>query len=151
MTASSPPTAIVLACACAALAVLAGCSASPTSPTPAPGFGITDIRPGTGAQAESGRQLTLDFTLWLYDESHPEGKGLVLDTSRAGDPFVFTLGTGAVIAGWEQGLPGMRAGGLRRLVVPPSLGYGETRRDIVPPYATLVFEIELLSVDDPGN
>lgn len=151
MTSPSTPAPILLACACAAIAVFAGCSATPTSPTPPPGFGITDVRPGTGAQVQSGQQLTVDFTLWLYDETHPEGKGLVLDTSSGGDPFGFRLGVGAVIPGLEQGLPGMRVGGLRRLVVPPSLGYGATRRNIVPPYATLVFDIELLSVDDPED
>jgi FKBP-type peptidyl-prolyl cis-trans isomerase FkpA len=150
MTSTSCPTAITVACACMALALLSGCAASPTSPTPAPGFSTTDIRLGTGAQAATGQQLTVEYTLWLYDSTHPEGKGLLLDTSMGAGPFSFVLGSGAVIAGWEQGLPGMRVGGLRRLVVPPSLGYGGTRREAIPPYATLVFDVELLSVDEVG-
>jgi FKBP-type peptidyl-prolyl cis-trans isomerase FkpA len=131
-----------------ALALLSGCAASPTSPTPAPGFTSTDIRLGTGAQAATGQELTVEYTLWLYDATHPEGKGLLLDTSLGVGAFSFVLGSGSVIAGWEQGLPGMRVGGLRRLIVPPSLGYGGVRRDVIPPYAILVFEVELLAVEE---
>ena len=76
----------------------------------------------------------------------PDLKGLQIDTSVGGTPFTFTLGIGQVIAGWDQGLPGMKVGGTRRLVIPSSLAYGSVRSGPVPPFATLVFEIDLLNV-----
>jgi FKBP-type peptidyl-prolyl cis-trans isomerase FkpA len=94
----------------------------------------------------SGRELTVNYTGWFYGESRPEKKGPVFDTSAGSDPFIFTLGAGQVIAGWDQGLQGMRVGGVRRLVIPPSLAYGAFRNGPIPPNATLVFEVELLDV-----
>ena len=82
----------------------------------------------------------------FYGESRPEKKGPVFDSSVGGTPFSFTLGASQVIAGWDQGLQGMRIGGVRRLVIPPSLAYGTFRNGPIPPNATLVFEIELLDV-----
>ena len=74
----------------------------------------------------------------------PDNKGLQFDTSAGKDPFVFTLGTSSVIQGWDKGVPGIKVGGIRRLVVPPSHAYGSVRNYSIPPYSTLVFEIELL-------
>lgn len=131
----------------AALAlILAGCGESPTAPSSYAPYSQTDLRVGTGASAAIGNTVTVNYTGWLYDASKPDQKGLQFDSSVGTTPFTFTLGAGRVINGWEQGVPGMNTGGLRRLVVPPSLAYGAGRNGIIPPYATLVFEIELLEV-----
>jgi FKBP-type peptidyl-prolyl cis-trans isomerase FkpA len=90
--------------------------------------------------------VTVDYTGWLYDPSKADQKGLQFDSSIGRTPFSTTLGTGAVIKGWDQGIPGMLVGGTRRLVIPPSLAYGDTRSGIVPPNSTLVFDITLLSM-----
>ena len=131
---------------CLALsAALAGCGSSPTSPTSAP-FSQTDLRVGSGADAAAGKVVTVHYTGWLYDGSKNDGKGVQFETSVGGTPFSFTLGFGQVIAGWDQGLPGMKVGGLRRLVIPPSLAYGSVRNGPIPPNATLIFEVELVDV-----
>jgi FKBP-type peptidyl-prolyl cis-trans isomerase len=106
----------------------------------------TDLRLGTGATANTGSTITVHYTGWLYDPSKADFKGLMFDTSRGGDPFTFPLGAGQVIKGWDQGIVGMQVGGLRQLIIPPSLAYGSTRYSSIPPYSTLVFEIELLDV-----
>lgn len=123
-----------------------GCSDSPTAPSNFAAFSQTDLRVGTGGDAVVGRLLTVHYTGWFYGESRPDNKGPVFDSSAGGDPFTFTLGAGQVIAGWDQGTQGMKVGGLRRLVVPPSLAYGSFRNGPIPPNATLLFEIELLEV-----
>src|SRR3954447_9677491 len=126
----------------------AGCgSNTPTSASSTPGYSQTDVRIGTGTEVVSGSLLTVVYTGWLYDPTKADGKGLQFETSRGQDPaFAFTIGLGQVIAGWDQGLIGMKAFGLRRLVLPPSLAYGSGRNGVIPPNATLVFDIELLSV-----
>ena len=127
------------------LAVSQACGDAPTSPTTS--VAVTDLRVGTGSEASSGKLLTVHYTGWLFDSSKIDEKGLQFETSRSNaDGFPFTLGAGQVIAGWDQGLVGMRAGGLRRLVIPPSLAYGTARNGSIPPNATLVFEIELITV-----
>ena len=132
--------------ACVAVsAALAGCGSSPTSPTTAP-FTKTDVRAGTGLEAASGNVLTVHYTGWLYDAAKTDGKGVQFESSVGGTPFSFTLGAGQVIAGWDQGLPGQKVGGLRRLVIPPSLAYGSVRNGPIPPNATLVFEIDMVDV-----
>lgn len=130
---------------CAALAVSA-CGSSATSPSSTATVTITDLRLGTGTAAASGSALTVNYTGWLYDPSKPDNKGLQFDSSLGTTPFSFTLGTSQVIPGWDQGLVGMKVGGLRRLVIPPSLAYGSVRYASIPPYTTLVFEIELEDV-----
>ena len=127
---------------------LAGCSTPPTSPTLDPAFSTLDERLGTGTEAATGNSLTVNYTGWLYDSTKADLKGLQFDSSlNAGrSPFVFVLGSGQVIGGWEQGLPGMKVGGIRRLIVPAALAYNNTRSGTIPPNATLVFEIELLDV-----
>lgn len=125
----------------------AGCgSDSPTAPSSYAPFSTTDLRVGTGASAVAGSLLTVHYTGWLYDGSKTDQKGLQFETSRGSTPFAFTLGAGQVISGWEQGMVGMNAGGLRRMVLPPSLAYGSSRNGVIPPNATLVFEVELLEV-----
>jgi FKBP-type peptidyl-prolyl cis-trans isomerase len=103
---------------------------------------VEDLVEGTGAEAKSGDNVTVHYTGWLTD-------GTKFDSSLdAGQPFQFALGAGMVIPGWDQGVEGMKVGGKRKLTIPPSLGYGEQGAGgVIPPNATLVFEVELISVD----
>ncbi|HTG99992.1 MAG TPA: FKBP-type peptidyl-prolyl cis-trans isomerase [Vicinamibacterales bacterium] len=126
-------------------ALAAGCGESPTTPSTAP-YKQTDVRVGSGTEATAGAVVTVNYTGWLYDAARLDGKGIQFDTSIGADPFAFTLGFGQVIQGWDQGVAGMKVGGLRRLVVPPSLAYGPVRYGPIPPDATLVFDIELVDV-----
>jgi FKBP-type peptidyl-prolyl cis-trans isomerase len=126
-------------------ATVLACNNSPTTPTGAV-FSTSDLLVGSGAVAASGKTLTVNYTGWLYDSTKADAKGLVFDTNTGGSPFAFVLGSGAVIAGWDRGIEGMKVGGRRRLVIPPSLGYGSNRYGPIPPNATLVFEVELLNV-----
>ena len=117
---------------------------SPSSPSNSAPFGQTDLRVGTGTVATSGQTLTVNYTGWFYDASKPDQKGLTFDSSIGKTAFSFTLGAGQVIEGWERGVAGMQVGGVRRLVVPPSLAYGATRSSAIPANTTLLFEIALL-------
>jgi FKBP-type peptidyl-prolyl cis-trans isomerase FkpA len=137
----------------AALAVAIGCGGdSPSSPStqqPRAEYSQTDVRVGTGTVSTSGRPVVVNYTGWLYDPNAAEQKGRKFDSSL--DPgrtaFSFTPGNDNVIQGWHRGVPGMRVGGLRRLVIPPELAYGQQGRDSIPGNATLVFDIELLAVN----
>lgn len=131
----------------AALAVLAlglvacggGGNGSPTGPSTTT-LEVVDLVVGSGATAVSGDTLTVHYVGTLTN-------GTKFDSSRdAGQPYTFRLGVGAVIAGWDMGVPGMRVGGQRRLTIPPALGYGSQRVGSIPPNSTLVFEVELLSI-----
>jgi FKBP-type peptidyl-prolyl cis-trans isomerase FkpA len=124
-----------------------GGDSAPTAPSlPTTTFSQTDLVVGTGAEAVNGRRLTVHYTLWLYDAARSESKGQQLQTSVGGSPFPFVLGAGGVIRGWDQGVPGMKVGGMRRLIIPPSLAYGSSGQGSIPPNATLVFDIQLLDV-----
>lgn len=123
----------------------AACTGSPTSSSSTVAFSQTDLRVGAGAPVVSGTNLTVNYTGWLHDAAKPDQKGLQFDSSIGRTPFSFTLGSGQVIAGWEQGLAGMTVGGLRRLVIPPSLAYGGTRSGPIPPNTTLVFEVAVVT------
>ncbi len=112
---------------------------------PAP-FSMADIEVGTGAAAAAGSNLTVTYSGWLYDLLAEDQRGELFDSTSTADPFRFQLGTGAVIEGWDLGVVGMRAGGRRRLVIPHPLAYGAQSRGAIPPYATLLFEVELLEV-----
>jgi FKBP-type peptidyl-prolyl cis-trans isomerase FkpA len=116
-----------------------------TGPTPTgPPYSQTDLVVGTGPAAISGNRATVAYTGWLYDAARPEGKGSQFDSNTS---FPFTLGAGQVIRGWDVGVPGMRVGGQRRLVIPPDLAYGSTGRPpTIPGNATLVFDITLNAV-----
>lgn len=129
-----------------ALTMTAGCSDSPTAPVNNAPYSQTDLFLGTGADAVTGRTVSVNYTGWFYDADATGNKGVQFDSSTGRGPFTFTLGAGQVIQGWEQGIAGMKVGGLRRLIIPPALGYGSTRYGPIPPNATLLFEIELLSV-----
>jgi FKBP-type peptidyl-prolyl cis-trans isomerase len=135
-----------LAAAAVLLAVLVtACDDSPTAPAPA--FSQTDLRVGTGEAAATGDTLTVQYTGWLFDGSKPDQKGLQFDSNAGGTPLIFVLGAGQVIAGWEQGLVGVQAGGVRRLVIPPALAYGSIRRGPIPPNSTLIFEVEVTGIE----
>ena len=118
---------------------------APTTP-PQP-FTQTDLRVGTGAEAVNGKRLTVNYAGWLYSASGTDNKGSLFGTSAGGTPLSFTLGAADVIPGMDQGLVGMRVGGVRRLVIPPALAYGATGNGPIPPNANLVFEVELLNVE----
>jgi FKBP-type peptidyl-prolyl cis-trans isomerase FkpA len=141
----------LLAALVAALA-LQGCARKPAAPV-APAdqvatLEVTDVVAGTGAPAVPGTRVTVHYSGWLYDHARPEHKGLAFDSSRdGGKPFSFELGRGQVIDGWDQGVSGMRVGGQRRLVIPADLAYGASGAGgVIPPGATLVFDVELLDV-----
>jgi len=131
-----------------AIAVGCGGDDTPASPSSAGApFSQTDLRAGNGAEAVAGRTVTVNYTGWLYAPTQPEQKGQQFDTSVGRSPFVFVVGAGRVIQGWDRGVPGMRVGGLRRLVIPPDLAYGaQGSPPNIPPNATLVFDVELLAV-----
>ena len=109
---------------------------------------MIDHEIGTGAEAVAGDTVTVHYTGWLFDAAAPDQKGRKFDSSRdRGDPFEFPLGAGHVIAGWDQGVAGMKVGGSRTLIIPPELGYGaQGAGGVIPPNATLVFHVELLGV-----
>lgn len=122
------------------------CVDSPAAPSGFAQFSTADLRVGDGSEAVNGNTIVVNYTGWLYDGSKTDQKGLQFETSRGSAPFAFILGAGQVIPGWDRGIPGMKVGGLRRLVIPPSLAYGEARLGIIPPNATLVFEVELVEI-----
>jgi len=104
---------------------------------------VVDVALGTGAVANSGSRITVSYSGFLFDANAFENKGRPFDANTA---YTFTLGAGTVIKGWDQGLIGMRVGGLRRLTIPPSLGYGNQAVGPIPPNSTLVFDVRLISV-----
>ena len=138
--------ATALVCLLSGAAAATSCSQSVTSPSSTAPYSQVDLLVGNGDAAVASSILTVNYTGWLYDPTKPDNKGLQFDTSIGVQPFVFTLGAASVIQGWDQGLVGMKVGGIRRLVIPPSLAYGQVRNHSIPPYATLVFDIELLGV-----
>ncbi|MBI2187523.1 MAG: FKBP-type peptidyl-prolyl cis-trans isomerase [Acidobacteria bacterium] len=107
-----------------------------------------DARAGSGAEAQAGRTVTVHYTGWLYDASRPDHKGAKFDSSRdRNEPFTFNLGAGEVIRGWDEGVAGMKVGGQRTLTIPPAMGYGARGAGgVIPPNATLLFDVELLDV-----
>ncbi|MDD2685591.1 MAG: FKBP-type peptidyl-prolyl cis-trans isomerase [Gallionella sp.] len=109
----------------------------------------TDIKVGEGAQAMAGQSVSVHYTGWLYDETAKDHHGAKFDSSRdRGRPFDFPLGGGRVIRGWDEGVAGMKVGGQRTLVIPPEMGYGaQGAGGVIPPNATLVFDVELLDVN----
>ena len=110
------------------------------------GLKYTDTNVGTGTEATKGRKVSVHYTGWLYNNGT---KGAKFDSSLdRGQPFSFTLGKQQVIKGWDEGVAGMKVGGKRTLVIPPELGYGARGAGgVIPPNATLMFDVELLKVD----
>ena len=107
-----------------------------------------DGKVGSGAEAVSGRTVTVHYTGWLYDPARGDKRGSKFDSSRdRNDPFAFNLGAGEVIRGWDEGVAGMKVGGQRTLTIPPAMGYGARGAGgVIPPNATLLFDVELLDV-----
>ncbi len=135
---------------------LASCATADEPPAPAlPAapeavLQVTDLVAGVGDEALPGMIVIVHYTGWLHDPSAADGRGRKFDSSRdRKQPFSFPLGSGHVIRGWEQGVPGMKVGGVRRLLIPPALGYGgrNVGNGAIPPDSTLLFEIELLAVE----
>jgi peptidylprolyl isomerase len=111
----------------------------------ATGLKIIDTKEGTGASPKPGQLCKMHYTGWLYTNG---AKGKKFDSSLdRGEPFTFTLGRGQVIAGWDEGVESMKVGGKRTLIIPPDLGYGARGAGgVIPPNATLIFDVELLGV-----
>jgi peptidylprolyl isomerase len=109
------------------------------------GLKYTDTKTGDGATAAAGNKVSVHYTGWLYNN---DAKGAKFDSSvDRGQPFQFTLGAHQVIAGWDEGVAGMKVGGKRTLIIPPKLGYGARGAGgVIPPNATLMFDVELLGV-----
>jgi FKBP-type peptidyl-prolyl cis-trans isomerase FkpA len=109
------------------------------------GLQYEDTVTGSGDEATAGSHVTVHYTGWLYENGQA---GRKFDSSKdRNDPFVFPLGAGHVIRGWDEGVQGMKVGGTRRLVIPADLGYGARGAGgVIPPNATLLFEVELLAV-----
>jgi FKBP-type peptidyl-prolyl cis-trans isomerase FkpA len=143
---------LVAALAATALAADAFAQEPATAPPVAsePAVLVTDLVAGVGDEALPGMNLIVHYTGWLHDPAAKDTRGRKFDSSRdRGQPLSFLLGAGRVIRGWEQGLPGMKVGGTRRLVIPPALAYGArgAGNGAIPPHATLVFDVELLAVE----
>ena len=109
------------------------------------GLQITDTKVGTGATPKTGQTCVMHYTGWLYEN---DAKGKKFDSSvDRGEPFEFPIGAGRVIKGWDEGVASMKVGGKRTLIIPPALGYGARGAGgVIPPNATLVFDVELLDV-----
>ena len=116
--------------------------------TTASGLQYLDTTAGTGATAAAGQRVSVHYTGWLHQPEAAAGRGTKFDSSKdRGDPFKFQLGAGQVIGGWDEGVQGMQVGGTRTLLIPPELGYGARGAGgVIPPNATLVFEVDLLAV-----
>jgi FKBP-type peptidyl-prolyl cis-trans isomerase len=115
----------------------------------AAGIEITDLKVGKGPAIHAGQTATVHYTGWLFDPAKPDGKGTQFDSSKDRGPFSFPLGGHQVIPGWELGVAGMQKGGSRRLKIPAEQAYGARGAGgVIPPHATLVFDVKLLSFAD---
>ena len=135
----------VAGCIAAGLPTAAMAQTAGKTMTTASGLQITDTKVGTGASPGTGQTCVMHYTGWLYQNG---AKGTKFDSSLdRGEPFEFPIGTGRVIKGWDEGVAGMKVGGKRTLIIPPQLGYGARGAGrVIPPNATLVFDVELLEV-----
>ena len=135
-------TAAVFAAGCSTTAMAQAAGKPMTTPS---GLQITDSKVGTGASPKPGQICVMHYTGWLYENG---AKGKKFDSSvDRGQPFEFPIGQGRVIAGWDEGVATMKVGGKRTLIIPPALGYGARGAGgVIPPNATLIFDVELLGV-----
>jgi peptidylprolyl isomerase len=135
-------TAAVFAAGCSTTAMAQAVGKPMTTPS---GLQITDTKVGTGASPKPGQICVMHYTGWLYENG---AKGKKFDSSvDRGQPFEFPIGQGRVIAGWDEGVATMKVGGKRTLIIPPALGYGARGAGgVIPPNATLIFDVELLGV-----
>jgi FKBP-type peptidyl-prolyl cis-trans isomerase len=134
----------------AALALpLAACARDEAPAPSSDSLEIIELVEGEGVEAVDGRVAVVHYTGWLYDPAAEDGKGRKFDSSLdRGQPFRFPLGGGRVIRGWDVGVAGMKAGGQRRLVIPAAMAYGDRGAGgVIPPGATLVFDVELVDVE----
>ena len=133
-----------LALLCSLCLLVAAVIAQSKMTTKPSGLKYADLSVGKGQEAKAGDTVKVDYTGWLYQKG---ARGAKFDSSKDRDkPFIFTIGEGKVIKGWEEGVKGMKVGGKRELIIPPSIGYGARGFGPIPPNATLNFEIELLGV-----
>lgn len=141
-----------LAALALAIALTAGLVSTAITPaaaaeetTTASGLKIIDTQVGTGATPKTGQTCVMHYTGWLYEDGKKTTK---FDSSvDRGEPFEFPIGTGRVISGWDEGVATMKVGGKRTLIIPPDLGYGASGAGgVIPPNATLIFDVELLDV-----
>jgi FKBP-type peptidyl-prolyl cis-trans isomerase len=145
------PLALMLCVACNAGEQQPAKAAAPatSTTTTAEGLTITELAAGEGAAIAAGSTAVVHYTGWLYETGAADHKGRKFDSSvDRGEPFRFTIGAGEVIRGWDLGVEGMKKGGKRRLVIPAALGYGDRGAGgVIPPGATLVFDVELLEIE----
>jgi FKBP-type peptidyl-prolyl cis-trans isomerase FkpA len=151
MNGNSPLGVLVL------VGLIAACSGKPgampaSGVSPASGvisMQSKELKPGTGEEVTAGKIAVVQYTGWLYDASTADNKGKQFDSSRtSGQAFRFPLGAGQVIKGWDQGVAGMKVGESRRMIIPPDLAYGEGGAGgVIPPGATLVFDIDLVAIE----
>lgn len=137
---------LLFAVALVVVSMACGEDSAPTAPPLDVPFSSTDLTVGTGTTAATGQTVRVYYTGWIYSANATDNKGTQFDSNTVGPGFSFTIGAGQVIKGWEQGVVGMKVGGKRRLVIPPSLAYGSNSVGSIPANSTLVFEIQLLSV-----
>jgi peptidylprolyl isomerase len=144
--------ALALSVALAGATLLAASATTPAAAqtsrstmTTASGLKIEDTKVGTGATPKAGQTCVMHYTGWLYENG---AKGKKFDSSvDRGQPFEFRIGAGQVIKGWDEGVASMKVGGKRTLIIPPELGYGARGAGgVIPPNATLIFDVELLAV-----
>jgi len=141
-----------LLCVLPVLVLLSACGGDsnpagpgPTTIPPQP-YTATDRVVGIGAEAVSGKTVSVNYTVWLFSLTGVDNKGTLVDTSVGRGAYNFILGGGGVIPGFDRGVVGMKVGGVRRLIIPPELAYGAQGQGSIPPNSNLVFEVELLAV-----
>jgi FKBP-type peptidyl-prolyl cis-trans isomerase FkpA len=127
-------------------AASAATAVAPPKPKAAMGLQKIDTVVGKGKVAEAGKVVSVHYTGWLYTPAAPKQRGMQFDSSVGRGPFSFPLGGGQVIAGWDQGVAGMKVGGKRTLIIPAELGYGTRGAGPIPANANLIFDVELLDV-----
>lgn len=131
-----------------ALTACGGGSDSPQTPAVASPAALTktDVVVGTGAEATAGKAVTVHYTGWVYSATATGNKGAQFDSSAGKSPYAYTVGSAGTIAGFDQGVTGMKVGGKRTVLIPSNLGYGASGSGSIPPNAGLVFDLELVSV-----